>query len=104
MLAEYGITEGKCYDYAEHYLNVLEELKPGTETEMESGSEPGADMNIDPDYELMAYSNIKIDYEYIINLIQNIVIPKDNEENITPEKRQKKISDLVSQWQNSGIL
>ena len=32
------------------------------------------------DYELMAYSNTKIDYEYIIHLIQNIVTPNDDEE------------------------
>ena len=42
----------------------------------------------------MAYSNTKIDYEYIINLIQNIVTPKDDEESITPEERQKKIDEV----------
>ena len=42
----------------------------------------------------MAYSNIKIDYEYIINLIQNIVTPSEDEEDITPEERQKKIDEV----------
>jgi len=32
--------------------------------------------------------------EYIINLIQNIVTPKDDGENITPEERQKKIDEV----------
>lgn len=90
MLEEYGITEDEYYDYAGHYLNVLEEIKPEDESEQESESE----QEVDPDYELMAYSHTKIDYEYIINLIQNIVTPKDSEEEITPEERQKKIEEV----------
>ena len=42
----------------------------------------------------MAYSNTKIDYEYIIHLIQNIVTPDDEAEDITPEERQKKIDEV----------
>lgn len=42
----------------------------------------------------MAYSNTRIDYEYIINLIQNIVTPDDSDENITLEERQKKIDEV----------
>ena len=42
----------------------------------------------------MAYSNTKIDYEYIINLIQNIVTPENSDGKITPEERQKKIDEV----------
>ena len=42
----------------------------------------------------MAYSSTKIDYEYIINLIQNIVTPSDETEEVTPEERQKKIDEV----------
>ena len=91
MLVEYGITEDEYDDYAGHYLNVLEELKAEkSETESNDPSTPVVDM----DYELMAYSNTKIDYEYIINLIQNIVTPNDEENDITPEERQKKIDEV----------
>lgn len=90
MLEEFGITEDEYYDYAGHYLNILEEIKAGTD----HASDPQPDPEIDPDYELMAYSNTKIDYEYIINLIQNIVTPKDDEGDITPEERQKKIDEV----------
>ncbi|MDD6071956.1 MAG: type I restriction endonuclease subunit R [Clostridiales bacterium] len=91
MLVEYGITEDEYDDYAGHYLNVLEELKAEkSETESNDPSTPVVDM----DYELMAYSNTKIDYEYIINLIQNIVTPNDEENAITPEERQKKIDEV----------
>ena len=91
MLVEYGITEDEYDDYAGHYLNVLEELRSEkTETEPTDLNTPVVDM----DYELMAYSNTKIDYEYIINLIQNIVTPNDEETDITPEERQKKIDEV----------
>ena len=54
--------EDEYDDYAGHYLNVKEELKAGAEdTQSEMEEQP-----IDVDYELMAYSNTKIDYEYII--------------------------------------
>lgn len=46
------------------------------------------------DYELMAYSSTKIDYEYIINLIQNIVTPDEDAEAISPEERQKQIDEV----------
>ena len=92
MLETYGITEKEYEDYAGWYQNVMEELKPGTG---DDGGEHGdPPVEVDPDYELMAYSNIKIDYEYIINLIQNIVTPSEDEEDITPEERQKKIDEV----------
>jgi len=91
MLAEYGITENEYDDYAGHYLNVVEELK-GDDTG--DGQTQKDDPEVDPNYELMAYSNTKIDYEYIINLIQNIVTPRDDSEIITPEERQKKIEEV----------
>ncbi|MCM1552639.1 MAG: type I restriction endonuclease subunit R, partial [Butyrivibrio sp.] len=84
--------EDEYYDYAGHYLNVLEELK--TRSESEEASEAGTEPDIDADYELMAYSNTKIDYEYIINLIQNLVTPPDDEESVAPEEREKKIEEV----------
>ena len=89
MMTEYGISEDEYDDYAGHYLNVKEELKAGAEdTQSEMEEQP-----IDVDYELMAYSNTKIDYEYIINLIQNIVTPDEDVE-ITPEERQKQLEEV----------
>ena len=89
MLTEYGISEDEYDDYAGHYLNVKEELKAGAEdAQSEMEEQP-----IDVDYELMAYSNTKIDYEYIINLIQNIVTPDEDVE-MTPEERQKQLEEV----------
>ena len=85
------ITQEEYDDYAGHYMNVLEEIRPNNQ---DNTGDEGEDEPLDPDYELMAYSNTKIDYEYIINLIQNIVSPSDDEEDITPEERQKKIDEV----------
>ena len=93
VLEEYGITEDEYCDYVGHYLNVLEWIKR-EEPEQDGASDHQTTSDVDPDYELMAYSNTKIDYEYIINLIQNIVTPKDDTEKTTPEERQKKIEEV----------
>ncbi len=93
MLEEYGMTEEEYYDYAGHYLNVMEEIKI-SKTGTDTSTDETDTSDVDSDYELMAYSNTKIDYEYIINLIQNIVTPKENEENITPDERLRKIEEV----------
>lgn len=93
MLETFGITEKEYEDYAGWYQNVMEELKTGKDGG-DGGEHGEPPVEVDPDYELMAYSNIKIDYEYIINLIQNIVTPSEDEEDITPEERQKKIDEV----------
>lgn len=90
MLDDYAITQAEYDDYVGHYLNVLDELK---EDKPDKPSD-NEDTTIDTDYELMAYSNTKIDYEYIIHLIQNIVTPSGEEESITLEERQKKIEEV----------
>ena len=50
--------------------------------------------NEEGSHELMAYSSTKIDYEYIINLIQNIVTPDEDAEAVTLEERQKQIEEV----------
>lgn len=90
MLEQYGITEQEYDDYVGHYKNVMEEIREEKANDSETDIE---ETEVNQDYELMAYSNTKIDYEYIINLIQNIVTPTEDEEDITPEERQKKIEE-----------
>ena len=96
MLEKYGISEEEYEDYAGHYKNVVQEIKDteGDEKGGLDGRDGGDDIEVNQDYELMAYSNIKIDYEYIINLIQNIVTPHDATEEVTPKERQKKIDEV----------
>ena len=97
MLEQYGITEQEYADYVGQYKNVLEELKSTDPTDPEDEKKI-----FDPDYELVAYSHIKIDYEYIINLIQNIVTPQDSEEKDSPEARQKKIEEIKQYIEELG--
>lgn len=92
MLDEYKITQKEYDNYAAHYYNVIEELKE-YRSNIDKGDDP-ANIVIDSDYELMAYSHTKIDYEYIINLIQNIVNQDSADGEITFEIRQKKIDEV----------
>lgn len=101
MLEEYGITEDEYYDYAGHYQNILEEIKQARDSDKENTDDSDT-LVVDQDYELMAYSHTKIDYEYIINLIQNIVMPKDDEESITPEERQQKLEEVKQYVEELG--
>lgn len=96
MLEEYGVSEEEYDDYVGHYKNVVQEIKDakGEEPDGLDGKDGGDDIEIDQDYELMAYSNTKIDYEYIIHLIQNIITPYDEIEEVTPKERQKKMDEV----------
>ena len=93
MLEEYAITEEEYDKYAGVYKNAVEEIKI-VEGGDDSGKEPPEEETVDVDYELMAYSSTKIDYEYIINLIQNIVTPDEDAEAVSPEERQKQIDEV----------
>lgn len=91
MLEKYGISQKEYDDYAGHYLNILEEIRPIKP----EGEDTGGDGSIiDSDYELMAYSHTKIDYEYIIRLIQNIVTPEESDEGTSAEDKEKKIAEV----------
>lgn len=94
LLEEYDITEEEYEDYVAHYKNVIEEIKREKEEGNDGGEDEEETSDLDSEYELMAYSNTKIDYEYIINLIQNIVSPGEDQEDISPEERQKQIDEV----------
>ena len=93
MLDDYGITEEEYDKYAGVYKNAMEEIKIAEGEGDDSEKEPSEE-TIDVDYQLMAYSNTKIDYEYIINLIQNIVTPNEEAEEVSPEERQKQMDEV----------
>lgn len=66
MLEEYDFSQEIYEDYAAIYKNVLEELK--TEKESDREDDPLLD-----DYDLVAYSKFRIDFEYIVELLQGFV-------------------------------
>ena len=69
----YGITQEEYEEYAAHYKNIREKYRP----DPKDGNEPSLD--IDLEYELKAYSKEKIDYDYIVSLIQTVVSATDEE-------------------------
>ena len=74
MLEKSGFSQDEYEMYAAVYKNVLEELRdPG---------EPGPDGPDGPvgpvdDYELLAYSKVTIDYDYIVELLQGFIDDMD---------------------------
>lgn len=75
VLDEFGFSEDEYENYAAMYKNVMEELKKSDE-HPESGEEPVWD-----DYDLVAYSRLRIDFEYIVELLQGFVESLDQSEN-----------------------
>lgn len=98
----YGITQDEYEKYAAWYLNIKAKYPP----------EPGPDGGEDPidfEYELKAYSKEKIDYDYIVSLIQTIVSATDEErseqhfQNLLSEIN-KYIEELLSTNPKLGAL
>ena len=75
-IEDYGIKQKEYEDYTAHYHNVIEELRADRDND---GDGDGGEPPVNTDYEPLAYSHVKIDYEYIINLIQDIVSNVDEE-------------------------
>ena len=69
----YGITQDEYDQYAAWYKNIREKYRP----DPVNGSDPS--VTIDLEYELKAYSREKIDYDYIVSLIQTVVSATDEE-------------------------
>lgn len=93
-IEDYGMTEEEYNDYRGAYINALAELKEETRKVDKGGQDDTTqlDEDIDFDYELQSYSHVKIDYDYIVSLIQNIVSYIDEDE--TEEQREAKIEAI----------
>ena len=84
---KYGFSDDEYAQYAAHYKNVIEELRKDPPDK--PGPGPGPEPTLDGDYEPRSYSVIKIDYEYIVSLIQDITDGDDDEETFL-----KKLSEI----------
>lgn len=73
ILSEYDFSEEQYENYAAMYRNVMEELKkPDDDT-------PDTDPVLD-DYDLIAYNKLRVDFEYILELLQGVVESLDQSE------------------------
>ena len=74
LLVDYDFSQEEYENYAAMYKNVMEELKkPKDETEID---DPVMD-----DYDLIAYSKMRVDFEYIVELLQGLVNYLDQSSN-----------------------
>ena len=74
LLADYDFSQEEYENYAAMYKNVMEELKkPKDEAENDN---PVMD-----DYDLIAYSKMRVDFEYIVELLQGLVNYLDQSSN-----------------------
>ena len=69
----YGITQEEYDQYAAWYLNIRDKYP------RDRNDNPDPTTDIDLEYELKAYSKEKIDYDYIVSLIQSVVSATDEE-------------------------
>ena len=70
VLDGHAFSEEIYEDYAAMYRNVVAELK--ADNDDEGGEDPDREPVWD-DYELVAYSRFKVDFEYIVGLLQGFV-------------------------------
>lgn len=95
----YGITQQEYDDYAAHYRNIKEKYKnPPNPIDP---IDPIAPPIIDFEYELKAYSKEKIDYDYIVSLIQTVVSATDEERN---EKHYQNLLAEINKYIDDMLL
>ena len=74
LLADYDFSQEEYENYAAIYKNILEKLKkPKDENE--------TDAPVMDDYDLIAYSKMRVDFEYIVELLQGLVNYLDQSSN-----------------------
>ena len=81
----YGITQEEYDKYAAWYLNIRDKYKT------ERPDNPDTPTEINLEYELKAYSKEKIDYDYIVSLIQSVVSATDE------ERQEQHYQNLISE-------
>ncbi len=105
MLKEYGFSEEEYSSYAGMYNNVMEELK----IEGDDPDNPD-DPPVFDDYNLVAYTKFRVDYEYIVGLLQGFVdslVPDEVDVNEFEEKiraLREVVSDFAGDNPKLGAL
>ena len=96
VLDVFGFSEEEYENYAAMYKNVMEELKkPDDNPDQEE--EPVWD-----DYDLVAYSKLRIDFEYIVELLRGFVEALDQSDHdfdeVTFETRIMAIKEIIAEF------
>ena len=101
ILDEIGFSDEEYENYAAMYQNVMEELKkPSDDEEQET-------LEMD-DYDLVAYSKLRVDFEYIIELMQGVVESLDQTDNnfdeVEFESNIKRLRGLIEEFHNENPM
>ena len=96
ILDEYDFSEEEYENYAAMYKNVMEELKKPDDN-------PDGDKDpIWDDYDLVAYSKLRIDFEYIVELLRGVVESLDQSEDdfdeVGFETRIRDIKEIIEEF------
>lgn len=96
VLETFGFSEEEYGNYAAMYKNVMEELKK-PDDDPNSDEDPVWD-----DYDLVAYSKLRIDFEYIVELLRGVVESIDQSQNDFNEDefetRIRTIKEIVAEF------
>ncbi len=88
VIEKFGFGQDVYEDYAATYNNIVEILK-------KEKPENKDDSIVTDDYELVAYNKFKIDFEYIVELLQGFIdILKPGAEDLNKESFEHKLSEL----------
>lgn len=96
VLDSLGFSEEEYENYAAMYKNVMEELKKPDDTQNPDG-EPVWD-----DYDLVAYSKLRIDFEYIVELLRGVMESFEQSQNDFNEAefktRIRTIKEIIAEF------
>ena len=95
MLDAFGFSQEEYENYAAMYKNVMEELK-------KPDGNPDQEEPVWDDYDLVAYSKLRIDFEYIVELLRGFVESLDQSENdfdeVTFETKIRAIREIIAEY------
>lgn len=97
IIEELGFSQEEYEDYAAVYKNIVEILKVSNDEPIE----PDETIIID-DYDLVAYNKFKIDFEYIVELLQGFVDLFDSDysdiDEVELERRLSELREVVKEY------
>jgi len=102
VIERLGFSEEEYKDYAAAYKNVIDELK----VDPDGGDGDDTSTVATDDYELIAYSKLRIDFEYIVLLLQGIVetLNQDDEDfnKVEFDIAIKRLKEIISDFANEN--
>lgn len=99
-----GFTQQDYEDYYGQYKNVLDWLKDPENGGKQGGDEP--EPPVRDDYDLIAFSKLRIDFEYIVELLQGFVDSLDQSdsdfENVDFDRKLGYIRELAKEFADTN--